>query len=409
MAKKRRRKENHKDSRKAGEGLKPIPNINVKNSEAVNESSGLFSSIFGSQNNGSSGNDLFSTSKVKEWEQLSSDLKKKNQTFHGKKDSLKRSKSLSREDIIQARRKLTRRSDGLVNSITVDIPKIEDEVDEDKVISAMRLFSYHCDEVFREKGVILMRKRGQGIIPRQTLEALATEAKTIEGEICNRLDEKGKLWQVGNNDVCDMKSLELEQTHSFQYDEVASRCLGRLDIRHGMERPPFSQQSVISNQFLMPFIKSILGEGSKLLYAGLILSFKNSADQPWHQDGDRLFQSNEFPDGKGIDFPPYAVNVFIPLDNVKVELGPTEFCVGSHIESKAQAILQQLSSGSYESDEVIAPLLNFGDALIYDYRICHRGTRNLAEMNKTRPMLYLMYARPWFHEHLNFGHEKLFH
>lgn len=218
-----------------------------------------------------------------------------------------------------------------------------------------------------------------------------------------------KIWQVGNNDIYDEKSLALEQEHSFQYDEVASRCLGRLDIRHGMQIPPFSQQCVISNQFIMPFIKSILGKSSKLLYTGLILSFKNSADQPWHQDGDRLFRSNEFPTGKGVDLPPYAVNVFIPLDDVSEELGPTEFCVGSHIESKAHAILQQLSSGLYESDQVIAPLLNFGDALIYDYRICHRGTRNLLEIDKTRPMLYLMYARPWFHEHLNFGKERLFH
>lgn len=58
-------------------------------------------------------------------------------------------------------------------------------------------------------------------------------------------------------------------------------------------------------------------------------------------------------------------------------------------------------------NSAIAPLLRQGDALIYDYRVCHRGTKNLST-NKTRTMLYLMYARPWFKEHMNFGKERLF-
>lgn len=58
-------------------------------------------------------------------------------------------------------------------------------------------------------------------------------------------------------------------------------------------------------------------------------------------------------------------------------------------------------------NSAIAPILRQGEALIYDYRVCHRGTRNLSA-TKTRTMLYLMYARPWFKEHLNFGKESLF-
>ena len=55
----------------------------------------------------------------------------------------------------------------------------------------------------------------------------------------------------------------------------------------------------------------------------------------------------------------------------------------------------------------VTGIVRQGDALIYDYRICHRGTTNLS-LTKTRTMLYLMYARPWFKEHLNFGTEHLF-
>ena len=86
-----------------------------------------------------------------------------------------------------------------------------------------------------------------------------------------------------------------------------------------------------------------------------------------------------------------------------------------------------------------------GDILLYDYRICHRGTCNLSsslsvaptntgypaasdantlklEKNEeqqrekqtnraegiVRQVLYQMYARPWFKEHLNFGQKSIF-
>jgi ectoine hydroxylase-related dioxygenase (phytanoyl-CoA dioxygenase family) len=60
-----------------------------------------------------------------------------------------------------------------------------------------------------------------------------------------------------------------------------------------------------------------------------------------------------------------------------------------------------------ERNKVVAPALRKGDALIYDHRACHRGTRNLS-MGTTRPMLHLLYTRPWFKEHINFGTERLF-
>lgn len=118
--------------------------------------------------------------------------------------------------------------------------------------------------------------------------------------------------------------------------------------------------------------------------------------------------------------------MFIPLLDITEELGPTEFWLGSHVTDQAQEFLSSQPKGNGrdpdddENDsptskndstkpQIIGPLLSVGDALIYDYRICHRGTSNLSsEAKTTRPMLYLMYARPWFKEHLNFGKEHLF-
>ena len=100
------------------------------------------------------------------------------------------------------------------------------------------------------------------------------------------------------------------------------------------------------------------------------------------------------------------------------------------------------------SDKATFPaVIGKGDILLYDYRICHRGTCNLSsslavattntryppageantsttlEKNEeqqqeeketsraegiVRQVLYQMYARPWFKEHLNFGQKSLF-
>ncbi len=104
-----------------------------------------------------------------------------------------------------------------------------------------------------------------------------------------------------------------------------TRCLGRLDIQYKMDQEPFNQPKVISNEFPLPIIHSLLGKDAKLIYAGLILSFPNSADQPWHQDGTSLFDDVEFPIETSSHLPPYALNIFVPLDDVIAEVGPTEF------------------------------------------------------------------------------------
>lgn len=314
----------------------------------------------------------------------------------------------------------------------------------------------------------------ESIIPPDLMYELAAAAREIELELCERLDEKGVKWRaleegtrllsVGDTkeggsallvdaipeDEMKMPSRETtaqeeeerrkrteigdnaENETSFRYHEVASRCIGRIDSRYRMDQHPFNDPRVTSNSVLLPIIRHMLGGengNAELVYAGLIFSFPGSQCQPWHQDGEPLFPEEDL-----LDVPPYAFNVFIPLDDVDEEVGPTEFIPGTLLSDRAQEINEELvqwamieskwsGAGDHkasmrmvlgaEEDEwnsknkVVAPLLRRGDAMIYDYRTCHRGTENLSQ-TKTRTMLYLMYARPWLKEHLNFGKEKLF-
>jgi ectoine hydroxylase-related dioxygenase (phytanoyl-CoA dioxygenase family) len=112
--------------------------------------------------------------------------------------------------------------------------------------------------------------------------------------------------------------------------------------------------------------------------------------------------------------PPYAVNVFIPLQDAdgSVESGPTEFIAESHRMDEETAMQAVEATTSKTESSIVSPVLKRGDILIYDYRTCHRGTSNLSnalnKQGRVRSILYLMYSRPWFKEHMNFGTETLF-
>jgi hypothetical protein len=128
------------------------------------------------------------------------------------------------------------------------------------------------------------------------------------------------------------------------------------------------------------------------------------AHQPWHQDEEAIIGKME--DGR--DLPPYVLNVFVPLDQVTKELGPTKFWLKSHKERTAKEIMKVLATSTNNDDHtnnnpIIGPTLSCGSVFMYNYCICYRGTHSLSDTSVC-PMLYdLMYAQPWFQEHLNFG------
>jgi hypothetical protein len=53
-----------------------------------------------------------------------------------------------------------------------------------------------------------------------------------------------------------------ERQHSFRFAEVASRCLGRLDIRRGLAQPPFSDALLSHNPAWRPIVAAALGRDS---------------------------------------------------------------------------------------------------------------------------------------------------
>ena len=54
----------------------------------------------------------------------------------------------------------------------------------------------------------------------------------------------------------------------------------------------------------------------------------------------------------------------------------------------------------------IVPDLRLGDAVLFDYRVLHRGTRNTS--GGPRPVFVMTLAKPWFRDLLNFPRRALF-
>lgn len=386
-----------------------------KSSSNANETSSLTLSIFGEVE---SQNSLFASSDTTYYSQASEKRKQQNQdALHSlTQASVKKAKLKlkSREQIIEERR--TRmsniKSKEILSSITVPILTF-DSNDDELNQGLLKIFAGQCRSIMEASGVLILKSaKDTSLISSSVMTSMKRKATYIQQKICNKLDEKNIVYHVKETDAkrdihsCTTEShLKQEQKHCFKFDEVASRCLGRLDIRYKMSEEPFRNAEVIDNTILMSVIRSLLGNDAVLLYAGLILSFPSSSDQPWHQDGLMLFSQNELPED--VHLPVYALNVFVPLADVTEDMGPTEFSVGSHKTKEGEKAMEYISNQQELKAKVIGPTLKCGDALIYDYRTCHRGTQNLST-DTTRPMLYLMYGRPWFREHINFGKEKLF-
>lgn len=202
--------------------------------------------------------------------------------------------------------------------------------------------------------------------------------------ICSALERRGLTYNAAVND---------QSTIRFQ--QVAVRCKGRMDVRR--PHTDLSSHHPLSDTGLDTIMEHVLYGGPdnspKLVYSGYIYSWPESTDQPWHQDGAPLFPIH-------VDVPCYAVNVFFNLSTPSLESGPTEFRVYSHAMDPRHVSQQD------DAMPIVSPVLEAGDLLLYDYRLCHRGVSNITDTT-VRKVLYLLYARPWFREHLNFGTESL--
>lgn len=171
-----------------------------------------------------------------------------------------------------------------------------------------------------------------------------------------------------------------------QFLEVNCRDGNRFDIRHHTDKEPLC--SLAKDGVWMSVVHAVLGSDAVLLFCGVVLargSGIEGSDQAWHQDGGHLFEVGEH-------LPCHCLNVFVPLVDISEENGPTQFILGSHLKSFG-------IEDDEEESEAMSVTCKAGTAVVFDYRVLHRGAANVTD--EDRPCLYFTYAKPWFRDHKN--------
>ena len=141
-----------------------------------------------------------------------------------------------------------------------------------------------------------------------------------------------------------------------------------------------------------PVLRKILGtDKPELIAAGVFLSMPGAEAQNYHTDGVHLNLRNHAP--------PHAVNVFVPLVDLippgSASNGPTEFCKGTHV----------LGRDAWVKERCVNPAPRAGTAILFDYRLGHRGMGNKSD--EPRPTLYLTYTnKPGWTDKDNFSRAR---
>eukprot|EP00965_Chrysotila_dentata_P026188 868430-Pleurochrysis_carterae.AAC.2 len=189
----------------------------------------------------------------------------------------------------------------------------------------------------------------------------------------------------------------------FRFNEVCRRRLQRYDIRGRLiDGSPLRSSLLGDAAPWLPLMRHVLGDDAVELWRGVIDNRPGSETQSWHRDGEHLFEH--------VHLPAHCITIFVPLVDLEDDLlGPTQFYPGSHICGRS-ALYHGLNSIGDESDCYLpfcTPRLAIGDVIAFDYRTIHRGLANTSHLSEStaptaRPMLYIVYARSWFIDRVNF-------
>mmetsp|Transcript_17376 Transcript_17376/g.34864 ORF Transcript_17376/g.34864 Transcript_17376/m.34864 type:complete len:302 (+) Transcript_17376:265-1170(+) len=194
------------------------------------------------------------------------------------------------------------------------------------------------------------------------------------------------------------------------FREIVMRSPGRFEMPYGCNKSPFADDDIVRNKDLLQVVCALLSDDKNIRHqdsaddsfylcnASIVTATPGSANQGWHADGGHInLQSHE---------PCHCFNVFIPLVDVSLPLGPTELRPGSHKITRNLAPMMLAAKARGTLRKPVMPLLRAGDALIFDYRVLHRGRANITK-ESDRPILVMTFAKSGFKDRLNFPSKSI--
>lgn len=203
-------------------------------------------------------------------------------------------------------------------------------------------------------------------------------------------------------------ALGLGVKHGFR--EVVMRSPGRYELSLLNHEEWFQGEkdglgllarlkNLLSN-LVLPLLCKSSWEEVNVTNLSIVVSTPGATTQGWHADGGHL--------SLGEHLPCHCFNIFIPLcDMPSMEWGPTELRPGSHYYTRNLAPMLLGAACRKELRPTVAPLLQQGDVLMFDYRVLHRGLAN-ATKEHHRAVLVLTVSEKWFDDRLNFPKRSLY-
>ena len=150
---------------------------------------------------------------------------------------------------------------------------------------------------------------------------------------------------------------------------------------------PFDDPLLVGAPMVLPIIRKLVGDDCVLGAYTAVISLPGSADQRLHKDHPALFPNTDW----HFKLPCFAAQIIIPLIPLDDTTGTTRFYKGTHLIPTERA----------EETGAQDPIVPLGSCLLNDYRCAHRGRGNRSD--RVRPILTLIFNRPWFRDFKNYG------
>ena len=170
--------------------------------------------------------------------------------------------------------------------------------------------------------------------------------------------------------------------HRFQPDPLRAQVPIAVD-------GPIADPAVFAPPSVLAVVQELMGADLIIGEMGVVISHPGAGAQTPHRDSEFLFGGLDME----VALPPFAMTMLVPLIDVALDMGPTEYWPGSHREFDKDAVVATPASRA---------ALDAGSVVLLDSRVVHGGGANIS--TSVRPTVYFSFHRRWYVE--NPGYEK---
>jgi hypothetical protein len=163
---------------------------------------------------------------------------------------------------------------------------------------------------------------------------------------------------------------------TFQSDPLRAQVPIALD-------GPVAKPEFFAPPSVLALAHKLMGDDLIVGETGIVISHAGAGPQDVHRDSPFLFGGID----DEIDLPPFALTMLVPLLDVALDMGPTEFWAGSHRLRDEAAVTAK---------PPLRTALSAGSVVLLDSRILHRGGANIS--GPVRPTVYFSFHRQWYQE-----------